>query len=112
MLFLIAQYHGVKRFLEKVENGTITELGKLSTVLSYIREIQKLGINPVTISRNMKNSIADSELVNILTGNIISECALPNLVDIVNSYNEQLENEQQLGRNISDDELNKIDDIQ
>lgn len=112
VLFLIAQNHGVKRFLEKVENGTITELGKLSTVLSYIREIQKLGINPVTISRNMKNSIADSELINILTGNIISECALPNLVDIVNSYNEQLENEQQQGRNILDDELNKIDDIQ
>lgn len=60
----------------------------------------------------MKNSIADSELINILTGNIISECALPNLVHfpVVNSYNEQLENEQD--RIFSDDELNNIDNIQ
>ena len=104
LLYLVAINHGVKELLNKVEHGTITELGKLSTVLSDIRDIQKMGINPVTISRNMKNSIPNSELINVITGKSISECFLPNLVDIINAYNQEIEEEHE-------QETFSIDDI-
>ena len=47
----VAKYHGISKFLDKVKDGTITDCGKLSTVQNYIRELQNMGINPVTISR-------------------------------------------------------------
>ena len=39
--------------LEQIEKGTITDLGTLQTVKRYLKEIEKLGINPVTISARM-----------------------------------------------------------
>lgn len=46
----VAKKHGIAKVLEQVENGRITDLGKLKTVKGYLNEIQDLGINPVTIS--------------------------------------------------------------
>ena len=107
LLYLIAKNHGTKKLLDKVENGTITELGKLSTVLTDIRDIQKMGINPVTISRNMQKSIPNSELINAITGDSIPACILLNLVDIINAYNQQIKEEHQQGTFDIDD----IDDL-
>ena len=38
-------------FLLQIVWVYITDCGKLSTVQDYIRELQRMGINPVTISR-------------------------------------------------------------
>lgn len=97
LLYLISQYQSVKTVLDKVESGEITELGAFSTVQSYIREIQNMGINPVTISRNMKNSIPKSVACNPTGRMTHTEVILPNLVDIINSYNEQIADELQQG---------------
>lgn len=105
LLQLISQYQSIKTVLDKVESGEITELGAFSTVQSYLREIQNMGINPVTISRNMKGSIPKSVVCNPINGKQHSEVLLPNLVDIVNSYNEQIEEELQQGRTFKQNEL-------
>ena len=97
LLYLISRYQSVKTVLDKVQTGEITELGAFSTVQSYIREIQNMGINPVTISRNMKNSIPKSVACNPTNENQHSEVLLPNLVDIINAYNEQITDELQQG---------------
>ena len=47
----VVKYHGVSNFLDRVKDGTITDCGKLSTVRDYLRDLQNMGINPVTISR-------------------------------------------------------------
>ena len=49
----VAKKHGIAKVLEQVDNGKITDLGKLKTVKGYLKEIEKLGINPVTISARM-----------------------------------------------------------
>lgn len=49
----VAKKHGIAKVLEQVENGKITDLRKLKTVKGYLKEIEKLGINPVTISARM-----------------------------------------------------------
>ena len=98
LLYLISQYQSIKTVLDKVKSGEITELGAYSTVKSYLKEIQNMGINPVTISRNMKNSIPKAVAINPINGKKHSEVLLLNLVDIVNSYNEQIEEEQKQGR--------------
>lgn len=43
-------YDGINKFLSKVSDGTITNCGKLSTVKQLLRELHKMGVNPVTIS--------------------------------------------------------------
>lgn len=51
----VAKKHGIAKVLEQVENGTITDLGKLSTVKQYLREIHNnISSNPVTISARME----------------------------------------------------------
>ena len=47
----VAKYHGISNFLDKVKDGTITDCGKLKTVQGYLRDLQNMGVNPVTISR-------------------------------------------------------------
>ncbi len=47
----VAKYHGISIFLDRVKDGTITDCGKLKTVQGYLRDLQNMGINPVTISR-------------------------------------------------------------
>lgn len=43
-------YNGINGFLSKVSDGTVTNCGKLSTVKQLLRELHKMGVNPVTIS--------------------------------------------------------------
>ena len=43
-------YDGINGFLSKVSDGTVTNCGKLSTVKQLLRELHKMGVNPVTIS--------------------------------------------------------------
>ena len=63
--------------LEQIEKGTITDLGTLQTVKRYLKEIEKLGINPVTISARM--NVPKQTLKNQSGGKDLSEKILFNL---------------------------------
>lgn len=104
----VSSKHGIAKLLEQVENGTVTDLGSLKRVKSYLKEIQKeLGINPVTISARMK--VSKQPLSNQTGGNDIKEIALPNLTDILQSYKQQLEQEQQQGMPVTQEFLKQIE---
>lgn len=85
LIDLIVQKQGVTPVLNDVENGVITDLGKLSTVNTYLREIKELGINPVTLSAEMESGTTEATPVNA-TGDILK--VLPNLLDIADMYNQ------------------------
>ena len=82
----VSEKHGIAKVLEQVQNGTITDLGKLSTVRSYLQDIHGLGINPVTLSARM--GVARVKLSNNSGGKDIHETVLPNLLDILESVRE------------------------
>jgi len=82
---LIVQKQGVTPVLNDVANGVITELGKVSTVNSYLREIRKMGVNPVAISAEMESGAIEATPVNA-TNDILK--VLPNLLDIASIYNQ------------------------
>lgn len=82
----VSDKHGIAKVLEQVQNGTITDLGQLSTVKSYLREIHDLGINPVTISARM--GVAKAKLTSMTGGEDIHENVLPNLLHILESVGE------------------------
>lgn len=104
---IVAKKHGIAKVLEEVENGTITDLGKLSTVKQYLREIHKdLGINPVTIPARM--DVPKMILENQSGGKDLSIKVLPSLVDILNAYGDQMKDYQQNGRPVTDEEIEQI----
>lgn len=110
MLYLFSQYQSVKTVMDKVKGGQITELGAYSTVQSYVREIEHIGINPVTISRNMKKSIIPSEItVNGKTQ--YTDVVLASLVSIFNVYNEQLQYDKQYGQTLTQENIEQIDKL-
>jgi len=111
LIHLIAQDGGIKAVLDKVESGAITELGAMSTVRTYLRELQEMGINPVTISRSMEKGTPKSTLINTTGGNNLSEVVIPNLIDLLTVYTQQIEDEKQQGRTPTQEELNEIDNI-
>ena len=76
---LIVQKQGVTPVLNDVENGVITDLGKPSTVNTYLGEIKEMGINPVTLSTEMEGGTIEATSVNG-TGDILK--VLPNLLDM------------------------------
>ena len=83
--------HGISKVLELVENGKITELGKVSTVKKHLKELHSLNVNPVTISTRM--NVPKKELRNS-KGEIAREIVmLPNLVDMIKSYTKQIQAE-------------------
>lgn len=84
----ISDKHGIAKVLEQVENGKITNLGKLSTVKNYLREIHNIGINPVTISARM--GVDKVKLSNLSGGEDIYEHVLPNLLDIIRATLNQI----------------------
>lgn len=87
----VAEHGGIANLLELVENGTLTHLGALSTVKTHLRDIHKLGINPVTIPKDMdvpKIKLTDSE------GNVHFEECLPSLVDVIRNYSSNLKDHQ------------------
>lgn len=102
----VAKKHGIAKVLEQVENGTITDLGKLPTVKQYLRDIQDMGINPVTISARM--GVPKQTLKNQSGGKDLSERVLPNLVDILSAYGDEIKDYQQHGKPITDEEIEQI----
>lgn len=105
----VAKKHGIAKVLEQVENGTLTDLGKLSTVKQYLRDIHRLGINPVTISARM--DVPKQILKNQSGGKDLSERILPSLVDILSAYGDQMKDYQKHGVPITDEDLKEIDKL-
>ena len=105
----VAKKHGIAKVLEQVENGKITDLGKLKTVKGYLKEIEKLGINPVTISARM--NVPKMILKNQSGGKDLSEKILFNLVNILSAYGDQIEDYQKHGVPIMDEDLEQIDKL-
>lgn len=105
----VAKKHGIAKVLEQVENGMITDLGKLSTVKQYLRDIHKLGINPVTIPARM--DVPKQILKNQSGGKDLSERILPSLVDILSAYGDQMKDYQKHGVPVTDEDLKEIDKL-
>ncbi len=80
LLHFIAKYQGISHFLEHVreQDKNVVCLGRMTTIESYLTDLHKLGINPVTISRRM-----DAEK---LCENKISFKALPNVIDLIDKH--------------------------
>lgn len=111
LLKAIADEKGIANVLEQVERGTITDLGELSTIKTYLREIHKMGINPVTLSDDMQQATTPTTLVNTTDGTTMEEVMLPSLVDILKAYNQQVQEEQQHGIPVTEEILEQIDTI-
>lgn len=107
----IANRHSIATLLKGIETGKITHLGKLDTVKKYLLDIQGLGINPLTISSRMEKNTPKIHLPNVTGGNDLNEILLPNIVDMITGYSEQIKEEQQHGRTYSQEELEQIDKI-
>lgn len=105
----VAKKHGIAKVLEQVENGKITDLGTFKTVKRYLKEIEKLGINPVTISARM--NVPKMILKNQSGGKDLSEKILFSLVDILSAYGDQIEDYQKHGIPITDEDLEQIDKL-
>lgn len=105
----VVKKHGIAKVLEQVENGNITDLGTPQTVKRYLKEIEKLGINPVTISARM--NVPKQTIKNQSGGKDISEKILFNLVDILSAYGDQMEDYQNHGVPITDEVLEQIDKL-
>lgn len=105
----VAKKHGIAKVLEQVENGTITDLGTLKTVKRYLKEIESLNINPVTISARM--DVQKQILRNQDIGKDLSEKLLPSLVDIISAYGDQMEDYQKNGMPVTDKDLEEIDKL-
>ena len=105
----VAKKHGIAKVLEQVENGTITDLGTPKTVKKYLKEIESLGINPVTISARM--DVPKKLLKNKDIGKDLSEKLLPSLVDIISAYGDQMEDYQKNGMPVTDKDLEEIDKL-
>lgn len=103
----VAKKHGIAKVLEQVENGTITDLGKLSTVKQYLREIHnEIGINPVTIPARM--DVPKQTLKNQSGGKDLSEKILPSLVDALSAYGDQMKDYQKHGIPVTDEEIEQL----
>lgn len=107
----VAKKHSIAVVLKQIEEGKITHLGKFDTVKKYLRDIQSLGINPLTISNRMAKNTPKLYLPNVSGGSDFNEIALPNIVDMIAGYNEQIKDEQQHGRIYTQEELEQIDKI-
>lgn len=106
----ISDKHSIAIVLKQIENGQITDLGKLSTVKTYLREIQNLGINPLTISYRM--DVPETNATAVSDGsNIDKLTALPNLLDVLKAYYEQLSDEQKQGATLTDEDFEQIDKL-
>lgn len=86
-----------------------SDLGKLKTVKGYLKEIQELGINPVTISARM--NVPKQTLKNQSGGKDLSEKILFSLVDILSAYGDQIKDYQKHGISITDEDLKEIDKL-
>ena len=69
-----------------------------------------MGINPVTISARMNIPKTLATAVDD-SSNAIKLTALPNLLDILKAYKEQIENDQKNGMTYTEEDLARIDKI-
>lgn len=105
----VAKKHGIAKVLEQIEKGTITDLGTLKTVKGYLKDIEKLGINPVTISARM--NVPKLTLRNQSGDKDISEKMLFSLGYILSAYGDRMEDYQKHGVPITDEDLEQIDKL-
>lgn len=106
ILHEINQRQGIAKMLELVENGTITDLGKLPTVKKYLRMIHELGINPVTIPTR-----ADAPKITLHStcGNeTLKTGMMLSLVDVIKGYAEQTREDRKFGIPISEEDLKNL----
>lgn len=101
--------NGIAKVLEQIEKGTITDLGTLKTVKGYLKDIEKLGINPVTISARM--NVPKLTLKNQSGGKDISEKILFSLGYILSAHGGSMEDYQKHGVPITDEDLKQIDKL-
>lgn len=101
LLYHISRRKGIAKTLSLIENGTITDVGKLSTVKTYLKEISALGINPLTLPESTEIPEAFITDLDESAGPI-----LPSLLTIVESDNTQTLNEIEEWRSL--DNANKI----
>lgn len=97
---------GIAKLLELVENGAIKDFGKLSTVKTHLRDIHKLGINPVVLPDDVSVSnisIIDNDGNILFTGE-----GLYNPVYLIKSYGDKLKGEKRYGRDYTEGELDGV----
>lgn len=99
--------HGIAKVLEQVESGDITDLGKLSAVKKYLRDIHSLGINPVTLSVRM--NIPKQEIREVCSNKVVAKVSvLPNLVTMVDVYCRQIAKERENGIELTEEDIEQI----
>ena len=98
----ISDKHGIAKVLEQIENGTITEFGKLPTAKNYLRDIHNLGINPVTLSARMKIHKTKLKHIDDET-DTIKEHILLGLLDVLSTYGKKKQEYQQNSIPITDE---------
>jgi len=76
----IQQSGGIENFLKKVKGG-FRKLGELSTIKTYLRDLQSIGINPVLIPKDMR--FDKDSLLNLVT---IVQAYYDDLSQEINSY--------------------------
>lgn len=101
LLYHISKRFGIANTLDLVEKQKITDLGKLSTVKQYLKDIESLGISPITLSNN---TVIDKS---IFKNGLPEGCdpLLPNLTSILASFNNDIAFEHEHGQDINGVEL-------
>ena len=93
ILMEIKKRHGIAKFLELVEDGTITQFGTVNTVKKHLRNIHNMDVNPVTIPARSK---APNWTFTIQDGKrSYEEKMLPNVLDLIRHYHKELREEKQ-----------------
>ena len=97
---------GIAKLLQLVRNGTIVELGRPRTVEQYLRDIQALGINPVTLSDDMDAPEFTLKISD--DGTVSTTKLLPNLLDIIKDYCKRTQEEHQNGVTLTEEDIKNI----
>lgn len=105
----VSKRHGITKLFDAVRSGKVTNLGKIRTVEKHLRDIEKLGINPVTISNRMNVPVREMKDKN---GNaFMSGKILLNPVDVIKAYIGDIKQEKQSGPTLTDDDIKAIDKL-
>ncbi len=111
LLDLIAINHGAKAVIEKAEKKELPDFPNVRTLKGYLNEISKLGINPVTISKETAKGMKPQIFKNVSNGQELPIKALISLADAITAYNEQIKYEQQHDRIYTAEDFEKIDKL-
>lgn len=107
VLFYVARDGGIATFLSKVKDNDYADIPKLSTAKQYLKDIHSLGINPVTLptTGNIK-SLPFKEVGN--PNNIIRLRARPNLLEAIDAFNQQIQDNRLHGISLSEEDIDNI----